>query len=204
DRLPPSLGRSARLVISSIPGHERQRVRYSLTPRQRGRYTLGPVTVDLTEPFALSKLLVEFDEREDLVVAPEVEQLVGGPNSPFGLTSGLALAKHLFRTGEEFYTMRAYVEGDDLRRIHWPSVARSGELMIRQDESTRRSTAVLFVDTRDTAVGQTHTPCFEKVISAAASLGILLMRYGFSVKLATTQMPPQRVAEESLLGALAG
>ena len=51
-------------------------------------------------------------------------------------------------------------------------MARSGELMIRQDESTRRSTAVLFVDTRDTTVGQTHTPCFEKVISGAASLGM--------------------------------
>ena len=191
-------------MISSIPGHERQRVRYSLTPRQRGRYTLGPVTVDLTDPFALSKLRVEFDEREDLVVAPEVEQLVGGPNSPFGMTSGLALAKHLFRTGEEFYTMRPYDQGDDLRRIHWPSVARTGELMIRQDESTRRSTAVLFVDTRDAAVGQTHSPCFEKVVSCAASLGVLLMRYGFSLKLATTQLPPQRVGEEQLLEALAG
>ena len=60
--------------------------------------------------------------------------------------------------------MRGYQEGDDLRRIHWPSVARTGELMIRQDESTRRSTAVLFVDTRDAAVGQTHTPSFEKVM----------------------------------------
>jgi uncharacterized protein (DUF58 family) len=76
--------------------------------------------------------------------------------------------------------------------------------MIRQDESTRRSTAVLFVDTRDVAVGQTHTPCFERVVSAAASLGILLIRYGFSVKLATTQLPPQRVGEEALLDALAG
>ena len=75
--------------------------------------------------------------------------------------------------------------------------------MIRQDESTRRSTAVLFVDTRDSAVGQTHT-LFREGHLAAASLGILLMRYGFSVKLATTQMPPQRVAEESLLDALAG
>jgi uncharacterized protein (DUF58 family) len=161
DRLPAALGRSARLVIAALQGRERQHVRYSLTPRQRGRYTLGPLTVDLSDPFALTKLRVEFDEREDLVVAPEVENLAGGPDSPFGLTSGLALARHLFRTGDEFYTMRPYVEGDDLRRIHWPSVARSGELMIRQDESTRRSTAVLFVDTRDTAVGQTHTPCFE-------------------------------------------
>jgi uncharacterized protein (DUF58 family) len=204
DRLPAALGRSARLVITSLAARDRQRVRYSLVPRQRGRYTLGPLTVDLSDPFALTKLRVEFDEREDLVVAPEVENLAGGPDSPFGLTSGLALAKHLFRTGDEFYTMRPYVEGDDLRRIHWPSVARSRQLMIRQDESTRRSTAVLFVDTRDSAVGQTHSPCFEKVVSCAASLGVLLMRYGFSVKLATTQLPPQRVGEEQLLEALAG
>lgn len=204
DRLPASLGRSARLVVAALPGKERQRVRYSITPRQRGRYSLGPLSVDLSDPFALTKLRIEFDERDDLVVAPEVEQLAGGPDSPFGLTSGLALARHLFRTGDEFYTMRPYNEGDDLRRIHWPSVARSGELMIRQDESTRRSTAVLFVDTRDSAVGQTHSPCFERVVSCAASLGVLLMRYGFTVKLATTQLPPQRVGEEQLLEALAG
>jgi uncharacterized protein (DUF58 family) len=204
DRLPAALGRSARLVISTLPAKGRQRVRYSLTPRRRGRYTLGPLSVDLSDPFALTRLHMEFDEREDLVVAPEIENLAGGPDSPFGLASGLALAKHLFRTGDEFYTMRPYVEGDDLRRIHWPSVARSGELMIRQDESTRRSTAVLFVDTRDSAVGQTHGPCFEKVVSAAASVGILLMRYGFSLKLATTQLPAQRVGEDQLLEVLAG
>jgi uncharacterized protein (DUF58 family) len=204
DRLPTHLGRSARLVIASLPARGRQRARYSITPHQRGRFVLGPLTADLSDPFGLTRLRVEFDERDELVVAPEVELLGSGPDSPFGMTSGLALAKHLFRTGDEFYTMRQYVEGDDLRRIHWPSVARSGELMIRQDESTRRSTAVLFVDTRDSAVGQTHTPCFEKVISAAASLGTLLMRYGFSLKLATTQMPPQRVGEEGLLDALAG
>jgi len=204
DRLPPQLGRSARLVVASLPARARQRVRYSIAPHQRGRYVLGPLTADLSDPFALTKVRVEFDERDELVVAPEVELLGSGPDSPFGMTSGLALAKHLFRTGDEFYTMRSYVEGDDLRRIHWPSVARSGELMIRQDESTRRSTAVLFIDTRDSAVGQTHTPSFEKVISCGASLGILLMRYGFSVKLATTQMPPQRVNEETLMDALAG
>ena len=204
DRLPAALGRSARLVIASLQGRDRQRVRYSLTPRRRGRYTLGPLSVDLSDPFALTRLRVEFDEREDLVVAPEVETLTGGPDSPFGMTSGLALAKHLFRTGDEFFTMRPYVEGDDLRRIHWPSVARSRQLMIRQDESTRRSTAVLLVDTRDSAVGQTHGPCFEKVISCAASIGVLLMRYGFSLKLATTQLPPQRVGEEQLLETLAG
>jgi len=204
DQLPPALGRSARLVIAGLPGKAKQRVSYSLSAQARGRYTLGPLTVDLSDPFALTKLRVEFDEREELVVTPEVEQLAGGPNSPFGMTSGLALSRHLFRTGDEFYTMRPYQVGDDLRRIHWPSVARSGELMIRQDESARRSTAVLFVDTRESAVGRIHTPCFEKVVSAAASVGVLLIRYGFSMKLATTQLPPQRVGEEQMLETLAG
>ncbi len=204
DRLPPALGRAARLVIAGLPPKAKQRVAYTLTGTTRGRYTLGPLSVDLSDPFALTRLRLEFDEREELVVTPEVEQLTGGPNSPFGMTSGLALAKHLFRTGDEFYTMRPYQEGDDLRRIHWPSVARSGELMIRQDESTRRSTAVLFVDTRESAVGQVHTACFEKVVSAAASVGVLLCRYGFSLKIGTTHLPPQRVGEEQLLETLAG
>ena len=53
--------------------------------------------------------------------------------------------------------MRQYQQGDDLRRIHWPSVARSGDLMIRQDESSRRSNALLFVDTRMGSIGQAHS-----------------------------------------------
>jgi uncharacterized protein (DUF58 family) len=204
DNLPSPLGRSARLVIAGLRGRTKQHASYTLVPARRGRYTLGPLTIDLSDPFLLSKVRVEFDEREELVVAPEVEDLMGGPNSPFGMTSGLAMARNLFRTGDEFYTMRPYVVGDDLRRIHWPSVARTGELMIRQDESTRRSTAVLFVDTRESAVGQIHSPSFEKAISAAASVGMLLVRYGFTLKLATSQLPPQRVGEEQLLDTLAG
>ncbi len=204
DRVPQALGRSARLVIAGLRAKSRQRASYSLVPQRRGRYTLGPLSVDLSDPFALTKVRVEFDEREELVVTPEVEDLSGGPSSPFGMTTGLAMARNLFRTGDEFYTMRPYVVGDDLRRIHWPSVARSGQLMIRQDESTRRSTAVLFVDTREAAIGQIHARSFERAVSAAASIGVLLVRYGFTLKLATGQLPPQRVSEDLLLDTLAG
>jgi len=137
-------------------------------------------------------------------VTPEIERLEAGPASPFGGASGLSLARHLFRTGEEFYTMRQYQEGDDLRRIHWPSVARSNQLMIRQDESTRRSTGVIFLDTREPAVGASHTPSFEKCVSVAASVGALLARYGFSIRLATSNMPPTTVTEDQMLEALAG
>ena len=49
--------------------------------------------------------------------------------------------------------MRGYQEGDDLRRIHWPSVARTGDLMIRQDEASRRASGLIYLDSRGSMLG---------------------------------------------------
>ena len=202
DRLPSALGRSARMVLSGIPPHRSQAVRYTLTPQTRGRYPIGPLSVDVSDPFALSRVRVEFDERDELIVTPQIEDLLGRDSSPYGTTIGLTRARHLFRTGEEFFTMRQYQQGDDLRRLHWPSVARSGELMIRQDETSRRSGALVFLDTRRGGLGQTLTPAFEKAVSAAASVGTLLAHGGFSLRIATAETPPVPVSEEGFLDTL--
>ncbi len=204
DRLPAALGRPARLVLTGVPARGVQRVHYTLVPQSRGRYRIGPVSVDISDPFALTRLRLEFDDRDDLIVTPELEDLERAPDSPFGSNVGLSRARNLFRTGEEFYTMRQYQQGDDLRRIHWPSVARSGELMIRQDESSRRSNALLFVDTRMGSIGQERSVPFEKAISVAASIGVLMARSGFTLKLATADIVPVPLTEEGLLDTLTG
>jgi uncharacterized protein (DUF58 family) len=204
DALPASLGRPARLVLTGIPGRGVQRVQYTVVPQTRGRYPIGPLSVDISDPFALTRLRLEFDDREELIVTPEIEDLTAAPDAPFGSNVGLSRARNLFRTGEEFYTMRQYQLGDDLRRIHWPSVARSGELMIRQDETSRRSNAVVFLDTRATAMGQSHSTAFERGVSVAASIGMLLAHGGFSLRVATSESPPAPVSEEGFLDALTG
>jgi uncharacterized protein (DUF58 family) len=99
--------------------------------------------------------------------------------------------------------MREYVTGDDLRRIHWPSVARTGSLMIRQDESTRRSMATIFLDNRTGAMGMDASPGFEKGVSVAASIGRLLIEAGFALNLATLETEPTLVSETVLLETLA-
>lgn len=203
DRLPPALGRPTRLVLAGLRPRETRRVPYTLVAQRRGRFVLGPIRVEVSDPFALTRTGMELEVRDELVVTPEVEDLGGGPDTPFGLTIGLAAARQLHRSGDEFSAMRPYVHGDDLRRIHWPSVARTGELMIRQDEASRRASAVLFVDARESALGRSHTPAFEKALSAAASVGVLLARHGFTLKLVMDQLPPRSVGEEALLDALA-
>jgi uncharacterized protein (DUF58 family) len=202
DRLPSVLGRPARLVVSGIPGHGTQEVTYTILPQTRGRYQLGPLTVDMSDPFALVRQRLEFDEREDLIVTPEIEDLTGMPDAAFGANVGASRTRNLFRTGEEYHTMRQYHEGDDLRRIHWPSVARTGELMIRQDESSQRANGLVFLDSRDGALGRSHGQAFERAVSVAATLGVLLSRGGFSLRFSTADTPPAALSEERFLEAL--
>src|SRR3989442_3503504 len=136
----------------------------------------------------------------ELVVYPEVEDLEPWRLGIQGQGSGESAARHLHRSAAEFYTMREYVTGDDLRRIHWPSVARTGQLMIRQDESTRRSTATLFLDNRSAALGTNRAPGFERAVSVAASIGRVLIPEGVAIHLAAadataTPVNPDRPPE---------
>jgi uncharacterized protein (DUF58 family) len=202
DRLPSSLGPVARGVLGEIRAGARQQVTYELTPRSRGRYGIGPLSVLVADPFDLVRKRIEFDLRHDMIVFPEIESIsTGRPATPLG-GSGEASTRQLFRAAEEFYTMRAYEEGDDLRRIHWPSVARTGELMIRQDESAHRAAAAVFLDNRSSGLGGSG-PAFERAVSATASIGAHYLRTGFRLRLATADQPPTAVEFDRFLETLA-
>ena len=202
DRVPPTLGPTARGVLGEIPPRGRRRITYQLTPPARGRYRVGPLAILIADPFDLARKRVQIDLVHDLVVFPEVESIGSGrAASPLGGT-GEASTRQLFRAADEFYTMREYENGDDLRRIHWPSVARTGDLMIRQDEASHRAAATVFLDDRAAAVGG-HGPAFERAVSAAASIGALYLRSGFRLRLATVERPPAVVELDRFLEALA-
>ena len=203
DMIPDSLGVPARLVLPGIPGRATQTASYEVVPRVRGRHRIGPLRIDVTDSFALGRTRLRYSEIETVVVTPVVEPLTGVPPAPLGTGRGDSAARHLFRTGDEFSAIRQYHVGDDLRRIHWPSVARSGALMIRQDESARRSSACVFLDTRNGALGASQAPGFEKAVSAAASIGVHLARSGYTLRLIAGGEQAVAVAgENALLDAL--
>ncbi|MDQ1706248.1 MAG: hypothetical protein QOF18_2614, partial [Frankiaceae bacterium] len=92
----------------------------------------------------------------------------------------------LGRSGEDFYALRPYVVGDDLRRVHWRSTARTGELMVRREEQPWQSRAVLLLDCRGTVHhGDGPASSLEWAISAAASVGLHLSRAGFTMRVVT-------------------
>ncbi|HEX2373264.1 MAG TPA: DUF58 domain-containing protein, partial [Actinomycetota bacterium] len=134
DRLPYQLGPGARFVVPGIPGGDRELLHYELRAASRGRYSIGPLAVRLADPFGLAQVTSELAGTSDVIVHPRVESL-----TPPGLGGELASSaatkvRYLFSQGDEFYTTREYRDGDDLRKVHWRSSAKRGQLMIRQEE----------------------------------------------------------------------
>ncbi|NIA26371.1 MAG: DUF58 domain-containing protein [Gammaproteobacteria bacterium] len=78
-----------------------------------------------------------------------------------------ARAETVQRGGEDFFSLREYQTGDDLRRVHWPTTARRDEMMIRQFEAPWEPRALIVVDPRSAVYsGQ---DAFETAIRGAAS-----------------------------------
>ncbi|HWU20352.1 MAG TPA: DUF58 domain-containing protein, partial [Nocardioides sp.] len=84
-------------------------------------------------------------------------------------------------------TVREYRRGDDLRRVHWRSSARVGELMVRREEHPWEARATVLVDDRESAhAGHGPTSSLETAVVIAASVAEHLDQRGYAVRLATS------------------
>ena len=101
--------------------------------------------------------------------------------------------------GEDDVTIREYHEGDDLRHIHWPATARTGDLMVRQEDRPAQRRAVLLLDPRPAAHGGSGaTGSFEWAVTAVASVAAHLFEAGFSVHLVCAETVASSRAAETL------
>jgi uncharacterized protein (DUF58 family) len=188
DRLPYQLGPPARFVVPGIAGDDRELLNYEINAGARGRYTVGPLVVRLSDPFGLAQVTSELAGTSEVVVHPKVESLA--PPSLGGELASAASTKvrHLFSQGDEFYTTRDYRDGDDLRKVHWRSSAKRGQLMIRQEERPWQARALLALDLRRGAHrGQGGQASFERVVSIAASIAVRLGASGYELGLITDE-----------------
>ncbi|MEV6951406.1 DUF58 domain-containing protein [Streptomyces sp. NPDC051183] len=186
DRVPYVLGPRPRFVLDRVEPGGRREVSYRVRSDLRGRYPLGPLQLRLTDPFGLVELTRSFSTYDTLTVVPRTEALapvrLTGESSGYGDGSRRSLAL----AGDDDVIPRGYRRGDDLRRVHWRSTARYGELMVRREEQPQRSKATVLLDTRRLGYeGAGPDSAFEWAVSAAASALVHLLEQGFSVRLLT-------------------
>ncbi|MCQ4208536.1 MULTISPECIES: DUF58 domain-containing protein [Streptomyces] len=186
DRVPYVLGPRPRFVLDRVEAGGRREVSYRVRSDLRGRYPLGPLQLRLTDPFGMCELTRSFSTYDTLTVIPRVEPLPAVRLS--GEAKGYGDGRHrsLALAGEDDVIPRGYRHGDDLRRVHWRSTARYGELMVRREEQPQRARCTVLLDTRGVAFhGAGPDSPFEWAVSGTASALVHMLERGFSVRLLT-------------------
>jgi len=206
DSLSYPLGTRPRFVLERIEQGGWRELTYPVQSGTRGKYTIGPLHIRVADSFGLVELTRSFASRSMLVVTPQVVPLPTTQLAGSWRGAGGGRARTADAAGEDDVIPRPYRNGDELRRVHWRSTARHGELMVRREEQHWRNRVVLLLDNRARAhSGAGAGSSFEYAASAMASIGVHLARAGIDGQLITVDGPATEPGtfEDSLLDSLA-
>jgi len=151
--------------------HGRLRGAYILEAVPRGRYPIETATAVLEDPFGLERVEIPLPGGESVLVYPRLVDL----DALFSDSGARALEgrRLLLRrpTGFDLHSVRAYEQGESLRRVHWPSTAKRGQLMVKElEDAPRDETAVLLDGDLAAVVGVAADNTFELQVQAAGSI----------------------------------
>ena len=144
----------------------------NLGPLPRGVFELSEPSVvfgDLLGLVTVTPRVVS--EHVTVVVRPRLTAL-DGLFSDAGRAAGDGRRVLLRRTaGFDFHSVREYEQGESLRRVHWPTSARRGQLMVKELEDTAHDGVVVILDCDPRyAVGDPPDSSFDAAVRVAGSL----------------------------------
>jgi len=142
-------------------------LRYVLEGLPRGRYAFEDVRVEIADPFGLESVSVPLPAPGALLVYPRLvrlERLFSESGAHAHDGRRLLLRRH---SGFELHGVREYEQGESLRRVHWRSTARRGQLMVKELEDAPRDEIAVLLDADASAVvGES----FDMQVRAAGSI----------------------------------
>ncbi|MDX6631283.1 MAG: hypothetical protein QOH00_3529 [Gaiellales bacterium] len=187
ERVPERLGQPVRVPVTRLSAGSEVSHHYGLRCSRRGVYEVGPLVAVAGDPLGLCQRETVVSEPFELLVHPRLELVSDRPlTRQFEDPPIRPPVSKPWPSGLEFYGMREYKPGDDLRRIVWRASARTGKIMVREAEQGITDHISIILDTdrgshsRD---GEGLSESFEMGVRAAASLGVRHLREGYEVKI---------------------
>jgi uncharacterized protein (DUF58 family) len=166
----------------------------------RGRRRLAPTRLEIRDPLGLRVRALKSADPGEILVLPRIEPVVAagrggsvGNIAHAGIEEG-ALASRLDARAIELEVdgLRAYREGSPASRIHWPAVARTGELIERRLIAGSDSAPLVALDTARPA----SEAALDAAVRAAASLCVHLGRAGGCALLLSGDRRPTEIEPE--------
>ena len=146
---------------------------FTVPTARRAVLRVGPVSALRGDPLGLFERVHTWTDPIDLYVHPRTVILDGATAGFMRDLEGLP-TRDLSSDDVSFHAMREYVPGDDMRHVHWKSTARTGTVMVRQFEETRRSHTVVALSRSVADFAEPEE--FELAVSVAGSLGLQALR----------------------------
>lgn len=166
-----------------IAGRWSRRVRINVRFSRRGRRRLEPPRLVVRDPLRLHSVEVQGTDQHEVLVLPRVEPVraAGASGGPGGAAGAGGTDEGAVRLGLDASTaeldidgLRPHREGAPASRIHWPSVARRGEMLERRLVSDLDSAPLVVLDASRPAGEE----ALDAAVRAAASLCLHLARAG--------------------------
>ncbi|PFG34271.1 DUF58 domain-containing protein [Sanguibacter antarcticus] len=146
---------------------------FAIPTAQRAVVVVGPVRSVRADPLGLARREMAWTEPVELYVHPLTVSLAGTRAGLLRDLEGQA-TRVISDNDMSFHALREYIPGDDRRNIHWRTSARTGTLMVRQFEDTRRTHTALAISTDQPDYASDAE--LELAVSVFASIGIQVIR----------------------------
>lgn len=184
-------------MVLDIPGRESRQWAPEIACNRRGQFTIGPVEVTATDPFGIFEFRRTFGTAQRIVVYPHTHPVpdfaIAGPELP----GEERLQQRTHYITQNVSTIRDYVFGDSFNRIHWPTTARSGEIMVKEFDQEPGSNVWVALDLhRDAHWTQDGQSTEEYCVTLAASIARKYLESARSVGLVAFGAVPQVVPAE--------
>jgi uncharacterized protein (DUF58 family) len=161
-----------------------------LVPRRRGLVKLDVIEVSTTFPFGFIRRTKRLHVPQEMLVYPRIGVL----NRYLALeyresVESAAMTSNRRGGNDEFYGVREYRDGDNVRAIHWRSSARTGQLMIREMAANAPPQLIVVLNLRTWRQRGDSRQDVERAIELAAALVCYGFYENFAVGLAVAGAP---------------
>jgi len=139
---------AAPVLKSRVPARSEMVLRYSVTPPERGVYGFGDLDLRVEGPLRLIQRPIPVPASEEIRVLPCLQTLRYPDLIAYRRRArhwGLRQIKWRER-GREFESLREYMEGDDLRHIHWKASARLDRPIVQEYQPEKNQIVMIAVD----------------------------------------------------------
>ncbi|MDO4259969.1 MAG: DUF58 domain-containing protein [Actinomycetaceae bacterium] len=159
------------LLVPALGARGRWSELFTVVTRRRGVLQIGPARSVRSDPLGLLRRVREFSQPDVLYVHPKTLRI------PFDVTGMLAdiegvATSRLSSSDVAFHALRDYVPGDPRRNVHWASSARTGRMIVRVFEETRRSHHLIIIDTSESVWSGDDLEIAVSIVGSLAISGI--------------------------------